>query len=296
VSSPAATSLRSVFGRAALALALLLSLALPAHAQSLRRLHVDVLAMRADRTRLQVGQVFHLAIHVRVRENVQALDELVIPDLGTMQSLGDERHTAHGPAGTDVVETLTLQPTTSGPFTFQPAYLDAVDARTGRPSRFSSNAVTVVVAGPSLVDSFAARLVQVIEQSALVVLGLIVLIVLLVALARRIARRPRRVVKPPPAVVVPPLAPRRTPKDVVAEALRAYRVTPSGTQLLALRAALFTAAGVCSGATLRDAFAQSPDHRLRVALIAAERSAFGPEYARDASSIELVDATEAWLR
>jgi hypothetical protein len=280
-----------------LCFALLLALALQARAQaqSLRRLHVDALSMRADRTGLQVGQVFHLAIHVRVRENVQALDELVIPDLGTMQSLGDERHTTHAPGGTDVVETLTLEPTASGPFTFQPAYLDAVDARTGRPSRFSSNAVTVVVAGPSLLDSFAAQLIAVIERGALAALGLIVVIVLLTTLARRVARRRRRAVKPPPAPAPPP-PPARTPRDVVADALRGFRVTPSAAQLLTLRGALFAAAGVSSGATLRDALAHAPDHRLRVALIAAERGAFGPEHARDAASMELVEATEAWLR
>jgi hypothetical protein len=295
VTSPAAKSLRATFAGAALALAFLLPLVLPAQAQSLRRLHVDALSMRADRTRLHVGEVFHLAIHVRVREKVQALDELVLPDLGTMQSLGDERHTTHGPKGTDVVETLTLEPVTSGSFTFAPAYLDAIDARTGRPSRFSSNAVTVGVEGPPLLDSFAARLIRVIERSALVALGVIVLIVVLAALGRRLVRRERRVVKPQPAVVVPP-APPRAARDVVAEALRGYRVTPSTGQLLALRTALFSAAEVSNGATLRDALAQTPDHRLRVALIAAERTAFGPEYTRDAASVELLDATEAWLR
>jgi hypothetical protein len=292
--------------RAALVLALLVALTVPASAQRyampapsqvLRRLHVDALSMRADRTRLQVGQVFHLAIHVRVREHVQALDELLIPDLGTMQSLGDERHTTHGRAGTDVVETLTLEPTASGPFTFQPAYLDAIDARTGRPSRFSSNPVTVVVEGPSRLDTFAADLMRAIERVALFGLGLIVLVVLMVALARRIARRPRRVRKPAPAPAAPPArAPKRLPREAVADALRGYRVTPSAAQLLVLRGALFAAAGVSSGATLRDALAQAPDHVLRVALLAAERGAFGPEYQRDAASLELVDATEAWLR
>ena len=48
--------------------------------------------MHADFTHVKVGQVFHLAIHARVRENVAALDELVIPDVGTMQLEGDERN------------------------------------------------------------------------------------------------------------------------------------------------------------------------------------------------------------
>jgi hypothetical protein len=277
---------RSALGRAAFVLALVLSLSPPAQAQAqaLRPLHVVALSMRTDHVRLHVGEVFHLAIHVRVRENVQAIDELVIPDLGTMQSLGDERRTTHIADGTDVVETLTLEPTTAGAFTFQPAYFDDVDARTGRPSRFS------------LVDTFAARLVHAIERIVVVGLGLVVLIILMGAFARRLARRPRRVVKPPPAPPPPPPPVPVTAHEAVAEALRGYRVTPSTAQLLGLRAALFAAAGVSSGATLRDALAQAPDHRLRVALVAAERGAFGPEYARDAASAELVDATEAWLR
>jgi hypothetical protein len=278
-----------------LGFALLLALALPANAQSLRRLHVDALSMRVDRAQLHVGQVFHLAIHARVRENVQALDELVIPDLGTMQSLGDERHTVHVPGGTDVVETLTLQPTVSGPFRFQPAYFDAIDARTGKPSRFSSNVVTVVVEGPSRLDSMAAQLTAALERAAVIALGLIVALVLATALARRL----RRPAKPSPvrvAAAPPPLPPRREPRDVVADTLCEYRVTPSTGQLHALRAALFAAAGVSSGATLRDALTHAPDQRLREALIAAERGAFGPEYARAAASVELIDATEAWLR
>ena len=99
--------------------------------------------------------MFHLAIHVRVRENVAALDELVVPDVGTMQLEGDERHVTSSPAGTDVVETLTLEPTAPGTFTFKRAYLDAIDARTRKPSRFSANPVRVVVGahGPDCASS-----------------------------------------------------------------------------------------------------------------------------------------------
>src|SRR6202011_5562540 len=136
-------------GRAALGFALTALLTVPASAASLRTLHVEALSMRADRSHVAVGEVFHLAIHIRVRENVAALDELVVPDVGTMKLEGDERNVTSSPAGTDVVETLTLEPTVAGAFTLKGAYLDAIDARTHKPSRFSANPVRIVVGAPA---------------------------------------------------------------------------------------------------------------------------------------------------
>ena len=62
-----------------------------------------------------------------------------------------------------------------------------------------------------------------------------------------------------------------------------------------MRGALFVAAGTNAGATLRDALAATSDGALRPALIAAERTAFGPAHERDAASVELIAATESWL-
>ena len=295
MTSRPATALRSVFGRILLGLAAIGVLAAPADAQSLRRLHVDALSMRVDHTHPRVGQVFHLAIHVRVREDVQTLDELVIPDLGTLQELGDERQVTHDASGTDVVETITLEPTLAGTFTFQPAYLDAIDARTGRASRFSANPVRIVVGGAPVLDTYGARLLSAIARAGLIILGLVLALFALAVLGRRLRRRERTpvIAKPPPA---PPPSVPPTPREAVAEALRGYRTSPSTPQLFSLRAALFAAAGVPSGATLRDALAATPDHRLRVSLLAAERTAFGPAAARDGASTELIDATEVWLR
>ena len=93
----------------ALGLAIVLTLITPptVWAQGLRRLHVDALSMHADRTAVHVHEVFHLAIHTHVRERVSALDEIVVPDVGTMQLEGDERRVTQGANGTDVIETLT---------------------------------------------------------------------------------------------------------------------------------------------------------------------------------------------
>lgn len=277
---------------AALAAALL-ALVPCAPALALRPLHVDALSMRADRTQVQIGEVFHLAIHARVKEPVAALDELVVPDVGTMQLLGDERHVTTSAAGTDVVETLTLEPKQSGAFTFNGAYLDAIDARSGKPSRFSANAVRVVVARPdgALWSTWIVR--AQIAAIALAGTGLLVVVALLLTL-RRARRRP--VAAPPSEPVAGPPPRGRTARDEVADALHLYRTAPANASLTRLRGALFAAAGAAPGATLRDALAATPDAGLRRPLIAAERTAFAPAAARDASSAELVDATEEWLQ
>jgi hypothetical protein len=282
-------------GRAALVVAVAALLAAPAGAAGLRALHVDALSMRADRAHVAVGEVFHLAIHVHVRENVAALDELVVPDVGTMQLEGDERHVSSSPAGTDVTETLTLEPTAPGAFTFKGAYLDAVDARTRKPSRFSANSVRVIVdaAGPATGDLGAlTRLLFGISLGGIAVIGALAAIIALVRLRRR--RTPAVVAAPPLVAPPPPVVP-RTPRDVVADALRAYRTAPAHDALMRLRGALLVAAGTNVGATLRDALAATRDDALTVALFAAERTAFGPANERDAASVELIGATETWL-
>jgi hypothetical protein len=276
----------------ALGVAVFVLLVASVPAAALRALHVDALSMRADRTQLQVGQVFHLSIHAHVRERIAALDELVVPDVGTMKLEGDERHVTSTPSGTDVIETLTLEPTQSGSFTFSGAYLDAIDARTGKPSRFSANPVRVGVAAPGYrlptVQSIAQTFVAVSVIVALVA-GVVVAIVL-------VLRVPRAVAGAVPAPVAPPPALRRTPRDDVADALRAYRVAPANGSLTRLRETLFAAAGTPGGATLRDALAATADQPLRAALVAAERTAFGPAHVRDSASADLVAATEGWLR
>ena len=282
-------------GRAILGLAVAALLMSPANAGSLRTLHVEALSMRADRPHIAVGEVFHLAIHVRVRENVAALDELVVPDVGTMKLEGDERHVTSSPAGTDVVETLTLEPIAAGAFTFKGAYLDAVDARTRKPSRFSANSVRVVVGAAS--QTVASPYVEIGRfMVAIMLAGSVVLVAIAALITIVRLRRRRAAVAVPvgaPTAAAPP--PPRTPRDDVAEALRAYRSVPANGSLTRLRGALFVAAGTNAGATLRDALAATADPALRGALSAAERTAFGPARERDTSSAELIGATGAWL-
>ncbi|HZO94582.1 MAG TPA: hypothetical protein VFB22_12575 [Candidatus Baltobacteraceae bacterium] len=270
----------------------------PSSAQALRKLHVTALSMRADRTRVRVGGIFHLAIHVHVRENVTALDELVIPDVGTMQLLGDERAVSHGGGGTDDVETLTLEAVKSGPFTFRPAYLDAIDANTGRPSRFSSNAVRVDVVPPAAEASRTyGRFAEIAIEALLALLAVVAVFLGVRAAVRLRQARARSTtdVAPPQPRAAPVPAPARSPREEVADALRAYRAAPDEPALRRLRAALFAAAGSNGGATLNDALRTTSDRELRAALVAAERAAFGPPAQRAAASQQLVSAAQGWL-
>ena len=266
-------------------------LALAAPADALRTLHVEALGMRVDRSRVAVGQVFHLAIHVRVRESIAALDELVVPDVGGLQLEGDERHVTRSSAGTDIVETLTLEATAAGRYTLRGAYVDAIDARNGKPTRFSADAVTIVVGQPGYSYESAWLLVS---RTVLLVVVLAALGAAAVLIVRARTRRRPRAPAEPVVTVAAAVPPPRTARDAVAEALREFRREPEPPALLRLRAALFAAAGAKAGATLRDAL-RAADARLRPALIAAERAAFGPATARADAAAELVRATEAWL-
>jgi hypothetical protein len=267
-----------------------------AQAQGLRSLHVEALSMRADKTRVAVGETFHLAIHVRVRERVAALDELEVPDVGTMHLLGDERQVSAAPNGTDIVETLTLEPVTPGPFTFPAAYFDAIDANTKKPSRFAANPVRVVVTAQAAEPS-PGLIAFPLFTIALVALGSVLAAIALAALVIVMLRRERKPVVSAPAPPPPvPAAPPRSAREEVADAVRAYRSAPADGPLRRLRAALFVAAGVPPGATLRDALANTGDGAIRPALSAAEHAAFGPAHARDDASRELLDLTDAWLR
>jgi hypothetical protein len=305
-SSYASTSRRS---RGAPRLALfvaLLCLLWPLSMQAqggLRVLHIQALGMRIDRSQVRVGETFHLVVQVRIRENLPALDELVVPDIGAMQLLGDERRTTHGAGGTDVVETLTLEPTAGGRYTFAPAYLDSINPRDLRPKRFSArHAITVVVTDPPAAiggEGWEAG-----RSLATFLSGFVVIVAVALALLGRIrARRERSLVADvtlcfsagPAAPPLPSFSRPRIRGESVAEALRAYRRSPGRTMLEKLRAALFGAAGAAPGATLRDAL-RSGDPALHDALRAAEGAAFGPTEARELASRELIDAAEAWLR
>ena len=263
----------------------------PADAQGLRMLHVVALTMSTDRTEVPLGSDFHLSIHARVREHVSALDELIVPEVGTMHLLGDERRVHRGPAGTDVDETLTLEPVDAGSFTIPGAYLDAVDARTDKPTRFTANTVRVRV-GPAS----AAAATGWVRPAVLALLGILVAGGGLALIVRIASGRGRSASPPAPAAApqgaAPP--PAASPRDAVRRALAAYSAAPSGATLAALRRAVLAAAGTAPGATTRDAVSATSDEKLRAALRAAEAALFASDDLRASAKDRFLEAARGW--
>src|SRR6202023_1860567 len=113
-----------------------------------------------------------------------------------------ERQVTAGRNGTDVVETLTLEPTTPGPFTFPAAYFDAIDANTKKPSRFAANPVRVVVTSQGLFYErprvVLFRLLAIALVSLVVLFGVLALVALVVVLLRRQRKPVVAPVAPPP--------------------------------------------------------------------------------------------------
>jgi hypothetical protein len=261
-----------------------------AAAEGLRTLHVEALTMRADSTAVPLGADVHLTIHVRVRERVAALDELIVPEVGTMHLLGDERHVRQGPGFTDIDETLTLEPVEAGATLIPGAYLDAIDGRTGKPTRFTANGVRIAVAAA---DDKAGGMLR---RVALVLLGLLVATMGIVLAARTLQRRApqRRAVA---AARDPlPVLPAPSPRDAVREAFATYRRVPSRAALGRLRAALFAASGTRPGSTIRDAATATADAQLIVALRESEAAMFAAPGAREVGADELIETLEVWLQ
>jgi hypothetical protein len=197
----------------------------------------------------------------------------------------------HGPAGTDIDETLTLEPVEPGSFLIPGAYLDAIDARTGKPTRFTANGVRII-AGAVPANAGGMR------RIALVLLGLLVAAMGVLLARRTLLRRVGRAVpaQQPAVAVVPPSTPTRSPRDLVRDALAAYHRAPSRLALAELRGALFVASGSSPGATVRDATARTSDEALRVALRDADAATFAPGDARRAAENELLETVETWLQ
>ncbi|MHB8230394.1 MAG: hypothetical protein ACYDG0_06355, partial [Vulcanimicrobiaceae bacterium] len=142
----------------AFALALLLLLPMgQARAQSLQRLDVTSFTLSSDTGAPQLERPFHLIIAVSVTESESRLDNLVLPSFFGLEELGDARRLVAGSNGTRYRETITVVAHRSGTIHVTPAYLDAVDARNGRPTRFISNALVLHVGGGLEAPAAAAR-------------------------------------------------------------------------------------------------------------------------------------------
>lgn len=266
-------------------------------AQGFPRLHVTALGMHADARVVRPGQIFHVTVHVHVRERRDRLDELVLPALTDAVDLGDERRRVPAADGTDFYETLTVAAQTVGTAAFTPAYIDAVDPDTGRALRYSSQPLTVrVVSGTGVPDADSGALLRLLVGAALAVIAvLLVVIVPVVALVQ--ARR-----RPPPASTAPPVAPAPAPaaappEDPLRAAARAYRAQPDDATLDGLRNALFARAGAPAGSTFADALHAlgGRDPQLARVMAVAERARFGPDAERGPAARDLRAVLDAYL-
>lgn len=281
-------------------IALAAAVAAPALAQAFPRVHVTDLAQRADRASVAPGEVFHLTIHVKIAQQRERLDELILGSFDNCEIISNETVRRALPDGTDFVERLALEALAPGEATISPAYIDALDPTVGKPLRYSSNAVTVHVTGRAPFDAgyhAFAETARRVALAAAIGVGLVAAVFVLgVMFVRRRKRSPpptapRRVVAPAPVAAPNAGAPER-----LTQAADAYRMARSQATLADVRGVLFELAGVARGVTLVDALRAlgERDRPLRVALFAAERATFGPAGERASAGDDVLAAIQAY--
>jgi hypothetical protein len=248
-----------------------------AGAQTLMRLHVRSLVLSADPQRLKVGDTLRLVMRAHVDERVARLDNVTLPDLSGFMVLGDERRCVPARRGTDCIETIGLSPTVAGTRTIAPVTLDAIDAKTGRPSRFASNPVRVsVVAGANMAapSAVSAQLGGA-RRVALIVALIAAAIGALVWGFARVRSRPTPP-KPVPAPVIElPASADETAR--LEDLLATLEGAPTRANVLAVRSCLRERIGARENETLVDLVKRDvvrPGDPLSEALPQIERAAF----------------------
>jgi len=289
--------IRCARGAAATAAVLLAFAPAGGFAQEYPRLTITALGLHADAAVVRPNQSFHVTVHVHIREKRDRLDELVLPALTNAIDLGDVRKRVPAPDGTDFYETLTVSAPTVGVAAFTPAYIDAIDPRSGRALRYSSQPLTVrVAAGTTVHDADPDALMGLLRRAAQWSAAIVVAIVLaIVGFVRWARRRPAVPPAPPPAAAAPPVA--RSNGDALREAFAAYRTRGDDDSLDALRTILFARAGAAPGATFADALRAlgSRDPHLSRVLAVAERARFGPAHERAAAARDLLALLDAYV-
>ncbi|HKU68016.1 MAG TPA: hypothetical protein VJP85_09585 [Candidatus Baltobacteraceae bacterium] len=257
----------------AFALAFLL-LARPAQAQQYQRLHVRSFTLSSDTANPQPEQPFHVTLNIGVSDNLVQLRNVFLPTFFGAEELGDVRQLTHGKTGTTYRETLTLVAHERGVLSVSSAYLDAIDARDGKPKRFISNSLRLPVGGGPVNDAW-----DVLRKIALVAIDLLLLAALVFVVAALFWRRRRGEVvlraaqvdeaEPEPIAAAPA-------KDEVSEAFDVLRERRDRACVLALRGALWRSTGASDGETLSDVLRRpgANDAKLRRLLMKVERAAF----------------------
>jgi hypothetical protein len=240
------------------------------------------MALTSDTQQPRLNVPFTVTVSIQVKENVASLPNVYLPSFFGPEELGDERTYVHGRDGTLYRETLTLEAHASGPLHISPAKMDAIDARDGKPKRFSSNDLNLYVGGAALPNPLSA----IVWFAAVVFYGGLALaaaFVVIAIFARRRAARPA--VTEIVAAADPPAPP--VPVDEYDVAVRALRERRDRAHVLEVRAALWRSAGANEGETLQDVLkrlAAGTEERRRLATL-IEHAAF-IEDSRLAGAIE----------
>jgi hypothetical protein len=247
-----------------------------ARAQALQRVTVTQFRLAANTTTPQVEQPFRLIITVHVHERINDLEDLDLPILAALEILGDERRLASDTDGTTYTETIDAVAHHTGRIAIDPAILDVIDARDGRPKQYASNSLVLIVgaaplaplhnAGPAV-----ASLLRALLRILMTLLTLIALVAVIVLLFRRTARVPVPL-GPPIAAEPMPLDPKARLRD----ALAILRVERTRATAMRVRAVVRGLVGASETETLGDVLRRpgATDPAMRSLLIALERAGF----------------------
>lgn len=251
----------------------------PAAAQTdrLQKYHVKAFELAGDPRAVKVGDPVRLMLRIRLTEKVQALDRVTLPNLGGFDSYGDERQCFPVAGGSECTELLTVRGTAAGTYTLGPAVFDAIDAATGKPSRFESNAITVTVEPRSVTYGSRAPFYALLVILAAGVAAFIVRLRSRPMIGAVSRLEPDRTEAPEPAAL-----PAMNGEPVDAEGrcrllIANLAAHPSRSRVLLVRAALRERLGVRDDETFGDVmarYAATCDGELLDALRAIERAAF----------------------
>lgn len=258
--------------RRLIALAAFFLIATPlAQAEQLQRLHVRSFILTSDTQKPQLDVPFNVTLTIRLAENVPRLENVYLPSFAGPEELGDERQLSHGAGGTVYRETLRLVAHARGPLSIGSGYLDAIDARDGKPKRFISNDLHLFVGASPVLDAWhPLRLI------ALAFAAMLAAVALAAGILKIVSRMPAPARAAPQTVQAPALEPAPQPPHALDAALAQLRLRRDRDSVMHVRSALWRIAGAKEGQTLGDVLSrpEAGDEDLRRLLIAVERAAF----------------------
>ncbi len=247
-------------------------------AQSLARLHVRSFEMTADRSDVRVGETVHLRITALLGGRIDRLNNVTLPDLSGFDLLGDERSCyPDTDGGTRCVEVMAISPQQTGDLTIAPATLDAIDARTGKASRFATGNITIrVEADPDTWLSSWLSAVGSVFWPLLRLAGIVVLAALALGAIAWAFGRPRAA--PAPLAATPAVAAAQPPaSDDFGLLIARLAAEPTRANVVAVREALWRRIGAHPDETFGDLLARKAhgeDRELLATMRAIERAAF----------------------